>query len=105
MMGDNHYENQRMAPNWANKCAHCGRFMHRGFNRRFGSNACRQAAYRARLSRYVDGGDRGRDRTEGRNAPGRRQKESAPPSVANITVAGGRPIGRRFRGKQKGGAA
>lgn len=67
MMRDHHYASQELAPPWATKCDHCGRRIHYRGGRRFGSNACRQAAYRERLARYQLVPDRGPDRGPTRN--------------------------------------
>jgi len=68
MSRDDHYENQLLAPQWAKKCSHCGKWMHSCRGQRYGSNACRQAAYRERLARYAAGQDLPRDRPPSRNA-------------------------------------
>lgn len=104
MMGDHHYENQLLAPQWARKCNHCGRYIHRAGGIRYGSNACRQAAYRARLKRYVDGGDRGRDLSPSRNAGPLPRATQAMLEAARKRFPDPVIDGKRFRGKQKGGA-
>lgn len=104
-MSDRHYDDAKSAPLWAKRCAHCNRLFRSIRGRKYGSNACRQAAYRRRLVTSLEPG--------GRNAnldPGGRNNPRAPVvthiPLTNKKLNGTQPIvnGKRFRGVGKGGA-
>lgn len=105
MRSDRHYAEGETVPHYARKCAKCGRPFRGWGLSRFGSNACRQSAYRDR--------ERERDRVErssvtprsSRNGRRRPLIERAPPSAEKPMAPPAIRNGKRFRGRQKGGAA
>lgn len=105
MNSDRHFKNPDDAAACAGKCKHCGKPMKRWWKYKYGSNACRQAAYRKRLAAFVPPiGEAARAGHYGHKR-NRRQGETTPPLVAKTA---GLPFlinGKRQPGRTKGGAA
>lgn len=106
MSSDRHYPPEKEPPYWAKTCRHCGRnFRGRGYSL-YGSNACRQAAYRERLVTLGELNERnrvkpGHDRNNGK----RSNKRTASPSAKAVVEFRKVAEALRSRRNGKGGAA
>lgn len=105
-MSDRHFDEGRDVPSWAKNCKHCGRPVMR-YNCKFGSNACRQAAYRKRQAeRYTSPRPTGSvTPSVPAPAPERHVLNGAPPSAEKTVWIRGRRRSVTPKAKVKGGAA
>lgn len=105
-MSDRHYRKGDVVPSYCMHCVHCRRPIN-CFGRKYGSNACRQAAYRLRMAkRHATAQAPGivtPSVTDGTAA--RRRREHAPPLEGKTIGLLGRRRTVTPTGKAKGGAA
>ncbi len=86
-------------------CRHCGKPMLRWWIYKYGSNACRQAAYRARLAKFLPPPDQKPRPGRFGHKTARRKRQHTPPSAEKTTAQNRQQYrGRPSRG-EKGGAA
>ena len=101
MSSDRHYRPEETTPRWALRCAHCKRAMHNRNGGKYGSNACRQAAYRQRIVTDPPA----ENVTFSRSSAARSRVATNRPAKCNKFAGKTIINGKRFRGKMKGGAA
>lgn len=105
MRGDRHITDPKDVHYWMPRCEHCGKPYRSTGTSKYGSNACRQARYRARQAadcvRWTHVvTPRSKTYAEVKVSPAAQR-----PSKSNKFAGKVVTNGKRFRGKAKGGAA
>lgn len=105
MRRDRHYAAGEFVPHWARHCKHCGRPMKTWGLVKYGSNACRQAAYRLRLTLAEIEGCSPNELTNLGHTRFDQVPNTSPPSVETIIERRRRRQRVTRPSRKKGGAA